>query len=102
LPVFGFRIKDFTYITDAKTISAQEKEKIKGSKVLVLNALRKEEHLSHFTFDEAIALALELDCEQTYFTHISHQLGTQQAIEIELAKYHGRIALAYDGLVVEL
>lgn len=102
LPVFGFRIKDFTYITDAKTISAQEKEKIKGSKVLVLNALRKEEHLSHFTFDEAIALALELDCEQTYFTHISHQLGTQQAIAIELAKYHGRIALAYDGLVVEL
>ena len=102
LPVFGFRIKDFTYITDAKTISANEKEKIKGSKVLVLNSLRKEEHLSHFTFEEAIALALELDCEQTYFTHISHQLGTQQAIEIELAKYNGRIALAYDGLVVQL
>ncbi len=98
LPVLGFRINDFTYITDAKTITTQEKEKIKGSKVLVLNALRKEEHLSHFTFEEAIDLALELNCEQTYFTHISHQLGQHAAVENELAKYNGKIALAFDGL----
>ncbi len=95
MPVLGFRIADFTYITDAKSISEKEKEKMKGSKVLVLNALRREEHISHFTFQEAIDLAKELDVEQAYFTHISHQLGLHEQVSDELPS---NIFLAYDGL----
>lgn len=98
LPVMGFRFGDFTYITDANYISDIEKEKIKGSKILVLNALRKEAHLSHFTLDEAIALAQELEVDQTYFTHISFQLGFHDE---EDAKLPDGINLAYDGLVVD-
>ncbi len=99
MPVLGFRIADFTYITDAKSISEKEKEKIKGSKVLVLNALRREEHISHFTFQEAIDLAKELDVEQAYFTHISHQLGLHDSVSEELP---ANIFLAYDGLKLNL
>ena len=99
LPVYGFRIGDLSYITDANYISDKEKEKIKGSKVLVLNALRKTAHISHFTLDEAIALAQELEVPQTYFTHISHQLGLHQEVNEELPE---GIALAYDGLKLEL
>jgi phosphoribosyl 1,2-cyclic phosphate phosphodiesterase len=95
MPVLGFRIADFTYITDAKSISEKEKEKMKGSKVLVLNALRREEHISHFTFQEAIDLAQELNVEQAYFTHISHQLGLYEQVSEELPS---NIFLAYDGL----
>ena len=95
MPVLGFRIADFTYITDAKSISEKEKEKMKGSKVLVLNALRREEHISHFTFQEAIDLAQELNVEQAYFTHISHQLGLYEQVSDELPS---NIFLAYDGL----
>ncbi len=99
MPVFGFRFGDFTYITDANRIEASEKEKIKGSKILVLNALRKENHLSHFTLDEAVVLALELAVPQVYFTHISHQLGLHQQINTELPSH---IQLAYDGLQVHV
>lgn len=99
MPVFGFRFGDFTYITDANRIEASEKEKICGSKILVLNALRKENHLSHFTLDEAVALAQELAVPQVYFTHISHQLGLHQQINKELPSH---IQLAYDGLQVHL
>lgn len=99
LPVFGFRIGDFTYITDVKTISEEEKEKIKGSKILVLNALRKEEHISHFTLSEAIELAKEIGADQTYFTHISHQLGLHEDVQQELPK---GMYLAYDRLSVRL
>lgn len=99
MPVLGFRIDDFTYITDAKSISRIEMEKIKGTKVLVLNALRREEHISHFTFQEAIDLAIELKVEQTYFTHISHQLGLHNAVSEELPS---NIFLAYDGLKLQL
>lgn len=99
LPVLGFRIGSFTYITDANAISESEKEKIRGTKVLVLNALRRESHISHFTLDEAISLAKELEVEQTYFTHISHQLGLHQEVEKELPS---GISLAYDGLVISL
>lgn len=95
LPVLGFRIKDFTYITDAKTITATEKAKIKGSKILVLNALRREKHMSHFTLAEAVAMAEELGAETTYFTHLSHQLGTQAELEAELPSH---IRIAYDGM----
>ncbi|HEY0030002.1 MAG TPA: MBL fold metallo-hydrolase, partial [Bacteroidia bacterium] len=81
LPVFGFRIGDFTYITDANYISEKEKEKIKGSKVLVLNALRREPHISHFTLEQAIELVTELKPEKAYFTHISHQLGLHAEVQ---------------------
>nr|WP_249665324.1 MBL fold metallo-hydrolase [Mucilaginibacter sp. Bleaf8] len=99
LPVLGFRIKDFTYVTDAKTISPKEKEKIKGTKVLVINALQKESHISHFTLGEAIAFAHEIDAETTYLTHISHRLGKHADVCKELPP---NIKLAYDGLKLEL
>lgn len=99
LPVLGFRIDDFTYITDANYIPEKEKEKIKGSKVLVLNALRKEKHISHFTLEEAITLAEELEPEQTYFTHISHLLGKHQDVEKELPP---NMNLGFDELKIIL
>ncbi len=99
MPVFGYRFGDFTYITDANKIEDAEKEKIQGSKVLVLNALRKETHLAHFTLAEAIDLALELEVPEVYFTHISHQLGKHADINKELPPH---IRLAYDGLKISL
>lgn len=99
LPVFGFRIGNFTYITDANFISEEEKEKIKGSEIIVLNALRREHHLSHFTFEEAIALMDELRPRKGYFTHISHQLGRHQEIKKELPSF---IELAFDGLTINI
>lgn len=95
LPILGYRIGDFTYITDAKTISDEALAKIKGTKVLVLNALQKESHISHFTFDEAIAMANKIGAETTYFTHVSHNLGLHQDVAKELPPH---IKLAYDGL----
>lgn len=99
LPVLGFRLNDFTYITDAKTVSEQEKEKIKGTRILVINALQKQEHISHFTFDEAIAFAQEIGAETTYLTHISHRLGKHADISRELP---AGIELAYDGLQLQV
>jgi phosphoribosyl 1,2-cyclic phosphate phosphodiesterase len=95
LPVFGFRIKNFTYITDAKTISDEEIEKIKGTEILVINALQHTAHISHFTFQEALDFAQKINAKQTYFTHISHRLGLHQEIESILPE---NINLAYDGL----
>ena len=97
LPVLGFRIEDFTYITDANFISDSEKEKIKGSRVLVLNALKKSEHISHFSLNEAIDLAKELEVEKTYFTHISHQMGFHSEVSKDLPV---DIELAYDELQI--
>lgn len=99
LPVLGFRINDFTYITDAKTISAAEADKIRGSRILVINALQKESHISHFTLNEAIAFAQEIGAEKTYLTHISHRLGLHSEIARELPK---GIELAYDGLQLQI
>ncbi len=98
MPVMGFRFGKFTYITDANRIDEGEKEKIKGSEVLVLNALRKQKHISHFTLGEATELAQELKVPTTYFTHISHQLGRHADIEAELPE---NIHLAYDGLELQ-
>ncbi len=84
MPVLGFRFGNFTYITDANRIEETEKEKIKGSSVLVLNALRHKKHISHYNVDEAIALADELGIPTTYFTHISHQLGKNGVINQQL------------------
>ena len=99
LPVLGFRINDFTYITDANHISEKEKQKIAGSKVLVLNALRERAHVSHFTLQQAIDLVEELKPDHAIFTHISHQLGKHSDVEKKLP---ANISLGYDGLQLEL
>jgi phosphoribosyl 1,2-cyclic phosphate phosphodiesterase len=97
MPVLGFRMGDFTYITDANSISAEAMEQIKGSKVLILNALRPQSHPTHFTLSEAIALTQSLNIPQTYFTHFSHQIGLQAVVEPSLPK---GIGMAYDGMVI--
>ena len=99
LPVLGFRIGDFTYITDANFIPEESIELIRGTEILVLNALQKEAHISHFTLDEAVAISKRIGARQTYFTHISHRLGHHAQIDEELPE---GIALAYDGLTVTL
>ena len=95
MPVLGFRFGSFTYITDAIRIDESEKNKIRGSEILVLNALRKEKHISHFSLGEAISLARELGVSHTYFTHISHQMGKHADVSGELPP---GMHLAYDGL----
>ena len=99
MPVLGFRFGKFTYITDANKIDEQEKEKIRGSEVIVLNALRKQQHISHYNLAEAIELVQELQIPTAYFTHISHQLGRHTEIEYELPE---NIHLAYDNLVLNM
>lgn len=99
LPIIGFRIDDFAYITDASFINQENLEKLKNLKVLVLNALRHQEHYSHFSLDQAIAIAQTLKPKQTYFTHISHLLGFHQEVEKTLPK---NINLSFDGLVLNL
>ena len=86
LSVLGFRINDFVYITDANFISPKEKKKINGCKTLVINALRKKEHISHFTLEEAVSLSQEVGAIQTYLTHISHLMGTHNSVSKELPK----------------
>lgn len=95
MPVLGFRIKNLTYITDANSIIIKEFAKIKGSEILILNALRRETHISHFTLQEAIEISEKVAPRQTFFTHISHQLGLHQDVEAELPD---GINLAYDTL----
>ena len=97
MPVLGFRFGKFTYITDANRIENEEKEKIKGSDALVLNALRLKRHISHFNLSEAIELAQELKIPESYFTHISHQMGKHAQVEAELPE---GIHLSYDGQVL--
>lgn len=99
LPILAYRIGDFAYITDAKTISEKEKQKLKGVKHLVVNALRKEEHFSHFSLSEALNLIAELQPEKAYLTHISHFLGFHQEINRELPS---NVQLAYDGLKIRV
>ncbi len=99
MPVLGFRFGDFTYITDAKTVEECEREKIRGTKILVVNALRKEEHLSHFTLDEALAFIRDINPEKAYLTHISHLFGTHEEITKLLPE---NVFVAYDGLTIEL
>jgi len=97
MPVLGFRFGKFTYITDANRIDESEKEKIRGSEILVLNALRKEKHISHFSLEEAIAMAHNLGIPAAYFTHISHQLGKHAEVMAEMPP---GMELAYDGLTL--
>lgn len=95
MPVLGFRIGDFTYITDANFIDEEEQIKIKGSKVLILNALRPEPHPTHFTLQQALDMVDILDVPQVYFTHFSHQIGLHEERSKSLPK---GVQLAYDGL----
>lgn len=99
LPVLGFRIGDFSYITDANYISEAEKEKVRGSKVIVMDALRHEPHISHFSLKEAVSLLEELQPEQAYLTHISHLMGLHRQVELQLPDF---IRLGYDGLQIEV
>ncbi|WP_232622978.1 MBL fold metallo-hydrolase [Pareuzebyella sediminis] len=99
LKVMGFRIKDFTYLTDIKTIANEEINKVRGSKVLVVNALRIEPHHSHFNLEEALAFIEEVKPEVAYLTHISHLLGFHEEVEKSLPD---GVHLAYDNLTLNL
>lgn len=97
--VFGYRVGDFTYLTDVKTIAPEELEKIKGSKVVVVNALRIEPHISHFNLEEALAFIDLIQPEKAYLTHISHLLGFHDEIEKSLPS---NVHLAYDNLTITI
>lgn len=99
LPVFGFRLGEFAYLTDGNYIPEAEKEKLFGVKYLVINALRRESHISHFTLSEAVKLIEELSPRKAYITHISHQMGSIADLENELP---ANIRPSYDGLVLDL
>lgn len=99
MPVFGYRLGDFAYITDAKTVAPAEKAKLKGTKILVVNALRISEHISHFNLEEALAFIDEIQPEQAYLTHISHLLGKHADVEVTLPKH---VRIAHDGMEILL
>ena len=99
LPVLGFRVNDLTYLTDAKTISRKEIEKIKGTRVLVVNALRISQHISHFNLKEALGFINEIKPEVAYLTHVSHLMGRTEDVEKKLPD---KVMLAYDGLKVDI
>ncbi len=99
LPILGYRINDFVYITDANFIADEEMEKIKGAKVVVINALRKKEHISHYNLEGALKVLDELKPEKAYLTHVSHLMGLHSEVEKELPM---NVRFAYDGLVVEV
>lgn len=99
LPVLGYRVGDFSYITDANYIAPEEIEKLRGSKVIVLGALRQETHISHFSLQEAVDLLTDLAPEQAYLTHISHVMGLHREVEQSLPDF---IRLGYDGLQIEV
>jgi len=99
LPILSFRINDFVYITDAKTISPKSMEIASDAEVLVLNALRKEEHWSHFSLKEAIEMSIKLRAKKTYFTHVSHMMGLHKEEEKLLPE---NVYFAYDTLKIEL
>jgi phosphoribosyl 1,2-cyclic phosphate phosphodiesterase len=94
LPILGFRFGRFAYLTDANGISGEEKNKLRGLDCFVVNGLRKEPHVSHFTLNEALALIDELKPDRAYITHISHQMGLHQQVQAELPP---GVFLAYDG-----
>lgn len=99
LPVLGYRLGDFAYLTDVKTISDEESEKLKGVKVLTVNALRKDPHHSHFNLDEALGFVEKVGPGEAYFTHISHHMGFHEEVEKELPPH---VHLAYDNLAISL
>ncbi|MBR5784263.1 MAG: MBL fold metallo-hydrolase [Bacteroidales bacterium] len=98
LPIHGYRIKDFTYITDANYISPSELDKVIGTKVLVINALRKEKHFSHYSLDEALEIVEKVKPQKAFLTHISHDMGFCEDVNSQLPS---NVQLAHDGLTVE-
>lgn len=99
LPVFGYRFGNFAYLTDMKTIVEAEKQKLKNLNVLVINALREEEHISHFTLAEALEIISELKPKKAYLIHVSHLLGFHDQVQQKLPH---NVFLAYDELVIEV
>lgn len=99
LPIFGYRIRNFGYITDASFISETEKKKLKGVKVLVINALRREQHYSHFNLEQALAIIDEIKPERAYLTHVSHRLGKYVDVSPELPQ---NVFLGIDNQVIEV
>lgn len=99
LPVLGFRIGNFCYLTDANFVEETELAKIRGSKVLVINALRKKKHLSHFNLEEALALIAYLKPERAYLTHMSHHMGYHREVQNELPP---NVFLGFDGLKIHI
>jgi phosphoribosyl 1,2-cyclic phosphate phosphodiesterase len=99
LPVLGFRIGGFAYLTDANFIAPETMELLRGADTIVLNALRREPHISHFTLAQAVEILEDLQPRRAYLTHISHQLGRHREVEAELPSW---IRLAYDGLKIEV
>ena len=99
MPVMGYRISDLTYITDAKFITPDEMEKVKGTRILILNALRNSRHISHFSVSEALDIIKEINPEKAYLTHMSHFIGKHEDVEKKLPE---NVHLAYDGLKVKL
>ena len=99
LPILGYRFADFAYFTDVKTIEESELKKLKNLKVLVINALRIEEHKSHLNLEDAIALIQRINPKKAYLTHVSHKLGFHEEIKRSLPK---NIFLSYDGLEIEI
>lgn len=99
LPVKAFRIRDFSYVTDANYIAESEMEKLKGTKHLVINALRKSEHISHFNLEQALEIIKIINPKKAYLTHLSHLMGTHDEVSIELPE---NVEIAYDGLAIDL
>ena len=97
LPILGYRIGGMSYITDTNYISPDEKKKIIGSKILVLNSLQRKPHISHYNLEQSLALIKELKPEKAYLTHISHEMGTYDTVSQELPK---NVFLAYDNLEI--
>ncbi|MCY1722231.1 MBL fold metallo-hydrolase [Prolixibacteraceae bacterium Z1-6] len=99
LPVYGFRVGNLTYITDTNSIEDVELEKVRGSKILIVNALRIEKHISHFNLEEALSVIEKIKPEKAYLTHLSHQFGKYKDAEKELPE---NVFLSYDGLKLTL
>ena len=99
LPIFGYRIRNFGYITDASFISETEKKKLRGVKVLVINALRREQHYSHFNLEQALAIIDEIKPERAYLTHVSHRLGKYVDVSQELPQ---NVFLGIDNQLIEV
>ncbi len=98
MKVLGYRINDLVYITDVNNIDDKQLQKIKNCKILIVSALRKEKHISHFTLDEAVELSQEVGAESVYLTHISHHMGKHHTVNGDLPQH---IQLAYDGLSID-
>lgn len=98
LPVYGFRVGDLTYITDTNSIPAEELEKVYGTRILIINALRRQKHISHFSLDEALEIINKVQPEKTYLTHMSHEFGKYAEVQATLPE---NVFIAYDGLKIE-